>query len=124
MLPPTTLTRSQCPLKLTLIYSSVDQTKLVLSSTKSIIGEANLLRYMKRLFPNALYETSNMLNQIDAVLDSPPTTEGKHGNTKLMTAALEKNKFLAGNKLSLAAFDRSDALITTGGVSMGDKGLL
>merc|ERR1711892_239178 len=36
VLPTTTLNRSQCPLKLTLIYSAVDQTKLVLSSTKSI----------------------------------------------------------------------------------------
>jgi len=102
VLPTTTLRRSQCPLKLTLIYSAVDQTKLVLSSTKSILGEANLLRYIARMFPNTLYESSDMLNQIDAVLDSLASTDGKHGNTKLVTAALEKNKFLAGERLSLA----------------------
>jgi len=102
VLPTTTLNRSQCPLKLTLIYSAVDQTKLVLSSTKSILGEANLLRYIARMFPNTLYESSDMINQIDAVLDSLASTDGKHGNTKLVTAALEKSKFLAGERLSLA----------------------
>ena len=102
ILPSTSLNRSQCPVKLTLIYSAVDQTKLVLSSTKSILGEVNLLRYLARLFPNTLYESSELINQIDSVLDSLATTEGKHGNTKLMAAALEKNKFLAGEQLSLA----------------------
>eukprot|EP00092_Neocalanus_flemingeri_P038732 GFUD01042174.1.p1 GENE.GFUD01042174.1~~GFUD01042174.1.p1 ORF type:complete len:752 (-),score=236.91 GFUD01042174.1:30-2204(-) len=100
--PPTALNRSQCPLKLTLIFSSVDQTKLVLSSTKSILGEANLLRYLARIFPNTLYESSELVNKIDSVLDSLACTDGKHSNTKLVTAALEKNKFLAGEQLSLA----------------------
>jgi len=60
------------------------------------------LRYIARMFPNTLYESSDMLNQIDAVLDSLASTDGKHGNTKLVAAALEKNKFLAGERLSLA----------------------
>jgi len=102
VLPNTTLNRSQCSLKLTLIYTAVDQTQLVFSSTKIILGEANLLRYIARIFPNSLYEESDMLSQIDSVLDSLASTDGKHGFTKLITAALERNKFLAGQMVSLA----------------------
>ena len=102
ILQTTSATRSQCPLKLTLIYTAVDETKLVLSSNKYIQGEANLLRYIARMFPNNLYESSDLLNQIDAVLDSLASAEGKHGYTKLVTTFLEKNKFLAGQVVSLA----------------------
>jgi len=102
ILPTSSASRSQCPLKITLIYSAVDETKLVLSSNKHILGEANLLRYIARIFPNNLYESSDLLNQIDAVLDSLASSEGKHGYTKLVTASLEKNKFLAGQQVSIA----------------------
>jgi len=102
ILPNATLNRSQCPYKLALIFSSVDQTKLALGSNKFIIGEANLLRYIARIFPNRLYESSDFVNQIDGVLDSLASTETKHGFTKLIASALESNKFLAGDQLTLA----------------------
>jgi len=102
VLPPSSLNRSQCPIKLTVIFSSVDQTKLVFSATKCIIGEANILRYIARMFPNTLYESSDMVNRIDSVLDTLASTDGKHANTKFITAALDKNNFLAGKGVSLA----------------------
>jgi len=102
ILPTTNLSRSKCPLKLTLIYAAVDQTKLVLGSNKHILGEANLLRYIARIFPNNFYESSNLLDKIDSVLDSLASADGKHSYTKIVGAALEKTKFLAGEKVSLA----------------------
>ena len=94
--------RSQCPLKITIIYTSVEHTRTVLEGDRYLLGEANLLRLIARMFSNSLYESSGDVNRIDEVLDRLAVTDGKHSCTKLLTMFLEKTKFLAGNELSLA----------------------
>jgi len=94
--------RSQCPLKITIIYTSVEYTRTVLEGDRYLLGEANLLRLIARMFSNSLYESSGDVNRIDEVLDRLAVTDGKHSCTKLLTMFLEKTKFLAGNELSLA----------------------
>ena len=62
--------RSDCDLKITLIYMDVPQTRTILSPTRSILGEVNLMRYLARLSANQLYEDNRKhLHKIDQVLD-------------------------------------------------------
>ena len=62
--------RSECDLKITLIYMDVPQTRTILSPTRSILGEVNLMRYLARLSANQLYEdNSKHINKIDQILD-------------------------------------------------------
>merc|ERR1712126_500994 len=76
------MSRAQAKLRLSLIYKDVDQTTLLVSPGRQIRGEANLLRYLARIFPNNLYENSDLLTKIDEVLDSLSVADSKHAVTK------------------------------------------
>ena len=80
----------------------METTKLVLGPHKYIVGEANICRFISRIFPNDLYESSVNVDQVDQLLDSFTISEGKHPNTKLLTASLEGKGFLAGPNFTLA----------------------
>ena len=96
--------RSEARLRMTIIYTEVQQTTLIVTPGKQIQSEANLLRYLARSFPNSLYEESGLLHKIDQVLDSLATADSKHAVTKLLAAQLENQPFLAGEKLSIADY--------------------
>ena len=98
------LSRSQAQVKITLIYKAVEQTTLILSPGSQLRGEANILRYLARIFPNDLYENSEQVHKIDEVLDALSVSESKHAVTKLLGTYLEEQNFLAGEKLSIADY--------------------
>ena len=98
------MSRAQAKLRLSLIYKDVDQTTLLVSPGRQIRGEANLLRYLARIFPNNLYENSDLVTKIDEVLDSLSVADSKHAVTKLLGTYLESGKFLAGDKLTIADY--------------------
>ena len=65
------LSRSQCGLRLTLIYKDVSDTATILSPATTVLGEVTLLRHLARLAPEAghLYEDLPLplLNSCDEV---------------------------------------------------------
>ena len=65
------LSRSQCGLRLTLIYKDVSDTATILSPATTVLGEVTLLRHLARLAPEAghLYENLPLplLNSCDEV---------------------------------------------------------
>jgi len=105
-LPETDVSRWSADLRLTLIYTDVNETTLVAGSTQ-IQGEGNLCRHLVRLLDTRtntnLYETRDLaeINQIDAVVDRLGDTS-KHNVTTTVSGLLSKMQFLAGNKPFLA----------------------
>ena len=66
------LSRSQCGLRITLIYSDVSDTATILSPATTVLGEVTLLRHLARLAPETaghLYEDLPLplLNSCDEV---------------------------------------------------------
>jgi len=103
ILPPCKIERSEAKLKITLIYTSTPQSKLMLGRT-GILGEANILRYIARMVPGlaSYYESSSDLATIDSVLDCLAVQDSKHQVTKMLTPLLENGKFVAGCNPSIA----------------------
>lgn len=105
-LPETELSRVSADLRLTLIYTDVNETTLVIGSTE-IKGEGNLCRYLVRLLDERadtkLYESRSRdeVYQIDAVVDRLCDTS-KHNVTTTVAGLLSNQQFLAPNKPSLA----------------------
>merc|ERR1711862_1024005 len=107
-----TLSRKDCPIKITLIYKDISEVTTILSPTKKLLGEVSLARYLARIASGHLYEDHPDLNSIDEVLDQLSVSLGsKHAATKLLGSVLDqgeseggriKRPFLAGNQLSLA----------------------
>ena len=107
-----TLSRKDCPIKITLIYKDISEVTTILSPTKKLLGEVSLARYLARLAAGHLYEDHPDLNSIDEVLDQLSVIHSsKHAATKLLGSVLDqgeseggrnKRPFLAGNQLSLA----------------------
>ena len=94
--------RTECSLKITLIYKDIKQLTTFITPSKGVQGEVTLLRYLARLYRSELYEDSGHVAAIDEMLDSLGAAEGKHAVTKLLGCALDKTEWLAGDKFSLA----------------------
>ena len=102
-----TLSRKDCPIKITLIYKDIPEVTTILTPTKSLLGEASLARYLARLAAGQLYEDhpSADLNKIDEILDQLSVSlSSKHAATKLLGSVLEADRrpFLAGAEVTLA----------------------
>ena len=101
-----TLSRKDCPIKITLIYKDIPEVTTILTPTKKLLGEVSLARYLARLTAGQLYEDhpSADLNRIDEVLDQLSVSlSSKHAATKLLGSLLEADRpFLAGDQLTLA----------------------
>ena len=107
-----TLSRKDCPIKITLIYKDTPEVTTILTPTKKLLGEVSLARYLARLAAGHLYEDHPDLSSIDEVMDQLSVSLGsKHAATKLLGSVLDqgeseggrnKRSFLAGNQLSLA----------------------
>ena len=101
-----TLSRKDCPVKITLIYKDIPEVTTILTPTKKLLGEISLARYLARLAAGQLYEDhpSADLNKIDEVLDQLAVSlSSKHAATKLLGSLLEADRpFLAGDQVTLA----------------------
>ena len=73
-LPVSEVSRTQAQVRLTLIWKEVgrDAELMVSPLTQTLIkGEANILRYISRLFPSLFpYESLNALSEVDTMLDT------------------------------------------------------
>jgi len=96
------LSRSNCPLKMTIIYKDVDCTTTIIAPGRKIFGEVNLMRYLARIALNNMYENHKNLSTIDQVLDEFSISTTKHSVTKILGCSLDSSPFLAGDSFSLA----------------------
>jgi len=107
VLPTSNVTRSEADIKLTVIFTSIADTKCVVTPGRELRGEVNILRYMTRVIPGMehLYEAADNVCIIDMVLDNLSVAATKHQVMKVMTTALESSSsgYLAGgSKMSIA----------------------
>jgi len=105
-LPVSDVTRSGADLRLTLIYTNVDNTSLLCRGTE-VKGEENVLRYITRMLDTRtdcrLYETLGLQRtaDIDNILDRL-SDSSKHNVTSLVSGLVAKQSFLVGEELTLA----------------------
>jgi len=123
LLPPTQVARAVAQVRLTLIWSEVgrDCELMVSPLTQSTIkGEANLLRYLARLFPTILaYENSPKIHQLDGLLDSAASLpwvlpKARQPLLRAMSGGLSGSAFLAGPDLTIADLALYSALKSMG----------
>jgi len=112
LLPTSNIERRSASLRLTLIWSLAQPVpQLVVSPllSNNIQGEANILRFLARAFPQALpYESVGKgLAQIDRALDLATTLhrlspKERSAIIKSLTVSLDKGGYLVGESLTIA----------------------
>ena len=109
-LPVSEVSRTQAQVRLTLIWKEVgkDAELMVSPLTQTLIkGEANILRYISRLFPSLLpYESLSPLTEVDAMLDTISSLvwvapRERQPLMRTLVTNLGKSTFLSGNFLDL-----------------------
>jgi len=128
-LPETDVSRGCADIRLTLIYSDVENT-MVTAGQANIKGEENVLRYLVRILDqrldSGLYETlpKELVARIDGVLDRLVDTS-KHNVTTTVSGLINKQPFVAGEKMTIAdifAFSLCQQLnITSPGIQSWGK---
>jgi len=109
-LPLSDVSRTQAQVRMTLIWKEVgrDAELMVSPLTQTLIkGEANILRYIARLFPSLLpYESLSPLTEVDAMLDTISSLvwaapRERQPLMRTLVTNLGKSSYLSGNSLSI-----------------------
>ena len=112
-LPVSDVSRTQAKVRMTLIWKEVgrDAELMVSPLTQTLIkGEANILRYISRLFPSLLpYESLSPLTEVDAMLDTisslvwaAPRERQPLMRTLVTNLGLGKSSYLSGKPRCLS----------------------
>jgi len=109
LLPVTDVARATAQVRLTLIWTEVDDCELMVSPlTQTVIkGEVNMLRYLARLFPSILSYENDEPHVVDSLLDSVSSLRwvvprSRQPLLRTMASRLSKGGYLTGPTLTIA----------------------